>query len=180
MANSMMDELAELRGRVERCEAIETCRCRFNEYLYYLDAGHLDDLVDLFSDDIRLELRNFPPGTGKDIEYTGLDEVRKLYAAFAGEGARHHSSNVSVVLSDAANQAEVTAYFHTSIEYALTGGIYELRLEPRPSTWHITWMRISSTWGWAVPHTDPPFLSEAFGAGTFRDGRPPLKASSKK
>jgi hypothetical protein len=34
-------------------------------------------------------------------------------------------------------------------------------------------MRISSTWGWAVPHTDLPFLKEKFSAGTLRDGRPP-------
>jgi hypothetical protein len=67
------------------------------------------------------------------------------------------------------------AYFHTTLEYGLTGGIYELQLEPRLATWHITRMRISSTWGWAIPHSDPPYLKEPFGAGTLRDGRPPLQ-----
>ena len=85
--DSMLSELADLRTRVERFEAIEICRGRFNEYLYYLDGGHLEDLIDLFSADIRLELMNFPPGTGNDLHYTGREEIRKLYAAFVGEGA---------------------------------------------------------------------------------------------
>jgi hypothetical protein len=174
MKDSMASEIADLRARVRRCEAIEVCRGRFNEYLYYLDGGHLDDLIDLFADDSRLELMNFPPGTGRDPHYAGLDEIRKLYAAFIGEGARHHSANVSVVVNEAVDQAEMIAYFQTAVEYALTGGIYELQLEPRLETWKITRMRISSTWGWAVPHSDPPFLKESFGAGTLRDGRPPL------
>ena len=173
MTDSMVRELADLRGRVERLEAIETCRGRFNEYLYYLDGGHLEDLIGLFADDARLELQNFPPGTGGDLRYTGPDEIRGLYAAFVGEGARHHSANVSVVPSEALDRVEITAYFLTAIEYTLTGGVYELQLQRRGDTWQISRMRISSTWGWAVPHSDPPFLKEPFGAGTLRDGRPP-------
>ena len=128
---------------------------------------------DRISDDAKLELRNFPPGTGGNLLYTGPDEIRGLYAAFVGEGARHHSANVSVVPSEALDQVEMTAYFHTTLEYALTGGIYELQLQPRLDTWQISRLRISSTWGWAIPHTDPPFLKEPFSAGTLRDGRPP-------
>jgi hypothetical protein len=173
MADSRLDELANLRARVERIEAAEACRGRFNAYLYYLDAGHLEDLLGLFAGDARLELQNFPPGTGGNLLYTGPDEIRGLYAAFVGEGARHHSANVSVAPSEALDRVDVTAYFHTVIEYALTGGIYELQLQPREASWQITRMRISSTWGWAVPHTDPPFLKERFSAGTLRDGRPP-------
>jgi hypothetical protein len=174
VVDSMVDELEDLRARVQRCEAIEACRGRFNEYLYYLDGGHLDSLISLFSDESRLELKNFPPGTGRDIDYTGLNEIRKLYSAFIGEGARHHSANVSVVLNQAGDSAEMIAYFQTAIEYALTGGIYELELEPYGATWQIQRMRISSTWGWSVPHSDPPFLKESFGAGTLRNGRPPV------
>ena len=172
MSGSIETELQELRARVERCEAIEACRARFNEYLYYLDAGHVDELMSLFADDILLELRNFPPGSGRDVDYTGLAPVRELYDAFAGEGARHHSANVTVALGETGDAAEVTAYFHTVLEYALTGGIYELRLEPRGGAWQIARMRISSTWGWRVPHEDPAFLNEPFAAGTLRDGRP--------
>jgi hypothetical protein len=67
----------------------------------------------------------------------------------------------------------MTAYFITAIEYTLTGGIYELQLQPIGANWQISRMRISSTWGWAVPHSDPPFLKEHFSAGTLREGRPP-------
>ena len=172
MTDSTIDEIGDLRRRVERIEAIEACRVRFNAYLYYLDGGHLEDLLGLFANDARLELQNFPPGTGGNLRYTGPDEIRGLYAAFVGEGARHHSANVSVVPSPALDRVELTAYFQTAIEYTLTGGIYELQLQPRLGTWHIVRMRISSTWGWAVPHSDPPFLKEPFGAGTLRDGRP--------
>ncbi len=173
MTDSTLDELANLRARVERIEAVEACRGRFNAYLYYLDAGHLEDLLGLFADDARLELRNFPPGTGGNLLYTGTKAIRDLYAAFVGEGARHHSANVSVVPSEALDQVEMTAYFLTTIEYTLTGGIYELQLQPGLATWQISRMRISSTWGWAVPHSDPPFLKEIFSAGTLRDGHPP-------
>ncbi len=173
MTDFAIDEIADLRMRVERIEAAEACRGRFNAYLYYLDAGHLDDLLGLFADDTRLELQNFPPGTGGNLLYTGPDEIRGLYAAFVGEGARHHSANVSVVPSEALDQVEMTAYFHTTIEYTLTGGIYELQLQPRLDTWQSSRMRNSSTWGGAIPHTDPPFLKEPFSAGTLRDGRPP-------
>ncbi len=175
MSEGGSSELAELRLRVERLEAIETCRSRFSEYLYYLDAGLVDDLMGIFADDTRLELMNFPPGTGENQSYAGLDEVRALYTAFAGEGARHHSANVSVEVSEQNDRAEISAYFHTVLPYGLTGGIYELRLERQSAAWNIVWLRISSTWGWAVPHSDPPFLQELFGAGTLREGRPASK-----
>jgi len=173
MTDPTHDEIGNLRRRVERIEAVEACRGRFNAYLYCLDAGHLEELLGLFADNARLELQNFPPGTGGNLLYTGRDEIRGLYSAFVGEGARHHSANVSVVPSEALDRVELTAYFQTAIEYTLTGGIYELQLRPRVADWQISRMRISSTWGWAVPHTDPPFLKEKFSAGTLRGGRPP-------
>ena len=101
MTDPTRDDFADLRRRVERVEAVEACRGRFNAYLYYLDAGHLEDLLGLFADDARLELQNFPPGTGGNLLYTGPGEIRGLYAAFVGEGARHHSANVSVAASEA-------------------------------------------------------------------------------
>jgi hypothetical protein len=173
MNDEVLKELGALRAQVRRLEAIEACRGRFNEYLYYLDGGHLEDLMALFADDALLELMNFPPGTGNDLHYTGHAEIRTLYSAFVGEGARHHSANVSIVPNEAQDRADLIAYFHTTVEYGLTGGIYELQLERSSATWQIARMRISSTWGWAIPHSDPPYLSAPFGAGTLRDGRPP-------
>ncbi len=176
MTDSAHEELARLRNRVERMEALEACRGRFNEYLHYLDAGYLEDLLRLFADDARLELRNFPPGTGDNPDYNGPDEIRGLYAVFVGEGARHHSANVSVVPSDSFDRVEMAAYFLTTLDYAFTGGIYELQFRLQ-STWQISRLRISSTWGWSVPHSDPPFLKESFSAGTLRAGRTPSSRS---
>lgn len=173
MTDSLQVELADLLERVERIEAVEACRGRFNEYLYHLDAGHVEELVGLFADDALLELRNFPPGSGDNPTFTGADEIRGLYAAFAGEGARHHSANVSVVPGAGLDQVELIAYFHTVLNHALTGGLYEMQLQCQHKTWHISRLRISSTWGWSVPHSDPPFLDESFSAGTLRGGRPP-------
>ncbi len=51
-----------------------------------------------------------------------------------------------------------------------------MRLEAKfkriDSEWFISYQRISSTWGWALPADVEPFLDEAFGAGTLRGGRP--------
>ena len=44
MPNPIEAELDDLRARVRRCEAIEACRCRFNQTLHDLDAGHVGDL----------------------------------------------------------------------------------------------------------------------------------------
>jgi hypothetical protein len=178
MTDPALGELADLRRRLERIEAIEACRSHFNAYLYYLDGGHLEDLVALFADGALLELMNFPPGTGGTLRYTGAEEIRGLYAAFVGEGARHHSANVSAIASASLDRVELTAYFHTALEYGLTGGVYELQLRAGDGGWQISRMRISSTWGWAVPHTDPPFLKAPFGAGTLRNGRPPSSGRS--
>ena len=46
------------------------------------------------------------------------------------------------------------------------------RLEPRRGRWRLCWMRISSTWGWALPQENPPFLAEHLGARTLRGGHP--------
>ncbi len=175
MQDDLAHELADLRRRVRRGEAAEDGRLCFNEYLYCLDAGHVGELVDLFADDARLDVMNFPPGSGHDLQYTTRDDIRALYERFAGEGARHHAANVSIVVDEAGDRSELSAYFHTVVEHALTGGIYELSLERRGDAWKIVTMRISSTWGWGVAHSDPPFLSERFAAGTLREGRPPRR-----
>ena len=51
MTNTASDDMPDLRRRIERIEAVEACRDRFNSYLYSLDAGHLEELLDLFADD---------------------------------------------------------------------------------------------------------------------------------
>jgi hypothetical protein len=168
----MSDEIAELRARIARLEARDACRSSFNEYLHYLDGGFTEELLEVFAADARLEVMNFPPGSGKDLEFCGRDEIRPLYADHEGIMSRHHSANVSVVVNEGATRADLSAYFLTALNYGLTGGVYEATLEPRDGKWRLTWMRISSSWGWVVPQENPPFLADHLGAGTLRGGRP--------
>ena len=86
--------------------------------------------------------------------------------------SRHHSANVSVNVNEGATRADLSAYFLTALNYGLTGGVYEATLELRDDEWLLTWMRISSSWGWVVPQKNPPFLADHLGAGTLRGGRP--------
>jgi hypothetical protein len=168
----MANELATLQARVARLEAAEACRSAFNEYLYYLDGGLVEDLLGVFDADAQLEVMNFPPGSGQDLTYSGRDEMRTLYAAFAGEGTRHHAANVSLSVAEDASRVDLSAYFLTAIPFGLTGGIYEASLAPVDGRWRITSLRIASTWGWSIPQEAPPFLAEPLAAGTLRGGRP--------
>ena len=168
----MSDEIAELRARIARLEARESCRSAFNEYLHYLDGGFTEELLGVFAEDARLEVMNFPPGSGKDLEFHGRVEIRPLYADHEGVMSRHHSANVSVNVNEGATRADLSAYFLTALNYGLTGGVYEATLELRDDEWLLTWMRISSSWGWVVPQKNPPFLADHLGAGTLRGGRP--------
>ena len=168
----MSDEITELRARIARFEAREACRSTFNEYLYYLDGGFTEELLGVFAEDARLEVMNYPPGSGENLELHGRDEIRPLYADHEGVMSRHHSANVSVDVNEGATRADLSAYFVTALNYGLTGGLYEATLELRDGEWLLTWMRISSSWGWVIPQENPPFLADHLGAGTLRGGRP--------
>lgn len=168
----MPDELAALRARITRLEARDACVSTFNEYLHYLDGEFTDELLGVFAEDAQLEVVNYPPGSHRNLDLRGHQEIRPLYAEHHGIMSRHHSANVAVNVSPDARSAELSAYFLTAIHYGLTGGLYEARLEPRAGRWRLCWMRISSTWGWVVPQENPPFLAEPLGAGTLRGGRP--------
>ena len=63
----MSDELAALRARVERLESREACMSTFNEYLHYLDGGHVEDLlqVDVADDSSSAELSAYFITSGK-------------------------------------------------------------------------------------------------------------------
>lgn len=170
----MTEELKELRARVARLEAKEACISTFNEYLHYLDGEFPEDLVKLFTPDARLEVMNYPPGTGENLEYRGPEEIFPIYEEHKGIMTRHHSSNITVNVQPDGRTADLSAYFITAINFGITGGIYEATLELNDGKWMFTWLRISSTWGWVVLQEHPPFLSDPLGAGTLREGRPVL------
>ena len=168
-----LSEIDEIEARLARLEAKEACISTFNEYLYYVDGEKFDDIfTTVFSDDAVVELQNFPPGTGVNTKLEGHEQIRPIYDAQKGISHRHHTVNISVNVSSDSYSAEISAYLFTVLNYMLTGGIYEASLEYIDNQWYITNLRISSTWGWTVPDEKDPFLDEAFGAGTLRDGRP--------
>ncbi len=170
----MTDELQELRARVDRLEAKEACISTFNEYLHYLDGELPEDLVRLFTPDGRLEIMNYPPGSGENLEYCGREAIFPVYEEHKGIMTRHHSSNITVNVQPDGKSADLSAYFITAINYGITGGIYEATLELNNGKWLFTWLRISSTWGWMVLQEYPPLLADPLGAGTLREGRPVL------
>ncbi len=168
----MSDELEALRARISQIETREVCVSRFNEYLHYLDGEFSEDLLALFAPDARVEVMNYPPGSGENLDLRDREQIRSLYQGHRGIMSRHHSANVSVNLSRDGRSAELSAYFITALNYGLTGGIYEVGFEQRDGAWLIARLRISSTWGWVVHQENPPFLAEHLGAGTLRGGRP--------
>ena len=168
----MSDEIAELRARIARLEARDACVSTFNQYLHYLDGDFTDEILGVFAEDAQLEVMNYPPSSGQNLDLRGHEEIRPLYAQHSGIIARHHAANVSVNLSPDGQSAELSSYFLTSFNYGVAGGMYEARFEPREGRWLLCWLRISNTWGWAVHQENPPFLADHLGAGTLRGGHP--------
>lgn len=170
----MSDVLEELLARVARIEAKEACISTFNEYLHYLDGEFVEDLLGLFTEDGRLEIIDYPPGTGVNVECNGREEIRPIYEDHRGIMTRHHSANIAVNVRPDGKTADMSAYFMTAVNYGVTGGIYEAIFELVDGKWLFTRLRISSNWGWMVLQEYPPFLAKSLGAGTLRDGRPVL------
>ncbi len=175
----MSDELAELRTRIARLEAKEACISTFNGYLHYLDGEFVDDVLSAFAPDAQLELMNYPPSSGNNQTFNGHEEIRPIYDEHRGIRTRHHSANITVNVHPDCKTADLSAYFMTALNYGLTGGIYEGTLKLIDGKWLLTWLRISSTWGWMVIQEFPPFLDDAFGAGTMREGRPVIYEPNK-
>ena len=176
--NSERDELANLRARVARLEAKEACLSTFNEYLHYLDGDKLEELLGIFAPDATLDVIDFPPGTGKDLHFSGRSEIRPLYADHRGGSGRHHSANITVNVEGDA--AELSSYFATSGPYGWGGGVYQLTLRSYPDQqkWLIQQMRIVSTWGWRIRQEEPPYLANLLGQGALREGRPVVYRTS--
>lgn len=162
----------QLEARITRLESKEACLSSFHEYLHYLDASLTEDLMQVFAPDARLEVINFPPGSGKDLHFSGVDEIRTLYEGHPPGMGRHHSANVTVNVSMDSQSAELSAYFITSGAFGFGGGLYQARLQPGMLRWQFQEMRIVSTWGWVMPSETEPYLAQQLGAGALRDGRP--------
>jgi ketosteroid isomerase-like protein len=149
----MSDELETLRARVARLEAKEAVLSALNRYLYSLDTGFGDDIIDCYTDDAVLDVPNFPDAGGKDLHFEGRDEIAPLYAPYGSRGTQigggHHSANIAVNVAMDLRTAEVSSYFMTGTQNGVQGGRYEgvMRHEP-DGRWRWGTLSITSSWGW--------------------------------
>ena len=149
----MSDELQTLKVRVARLEAKEAVLSAFNRYLYSLDTGFGDEIVDCYTDDAILDVPNFPGAGGQDLHFEGRAEIEPLYEPY-GKGPKgirggHHSANLAINVAHDLRTADVTAYFMTSTPNGVQGGRYEGTMRHCPDgRWRWHRLAIISAWGW--------------------------------
>ena len=164
-----------LEARIARLEATEAVRRTFNRYLYFLDGGKVDDLLEVFALDATMEAMNYPPGTGGTLRFEGRERIGELYRPLKAGSFRHNSTNTSIAVADDARSATLTSYFLTAAPNAIQGGVYEGTMravgDDPAGTWEIVTWRVASQWGWNVAG-DPATYANPLHAFTQGDGRP--------
>lgn len=169
--------LAALEGEVARLRAREGILAAFNGYLYSLDTGHGDGILDAFADDCVLDVLNFPPA-GVDMHFEGRDAMRPLYAPYADReptiAGGHNATNIAISVDDDAAIGSLTAYFTTTGPRGVQGGRYEGTLRRDPDArWRFTTLAIISAWGW---HTEVEKVSDPVPAERSAFGGRPATA----
>ncbi|MGI9328798.1 MAG: nuclear transport factor 2 family protein [Pseudomonadales bacterium] len=151
----MSEELAAIKHRLARLEAKEAILSAFNRYLYSLDTGFGDDILDCYTEDAVLEVPNFPGAAGQDLHFEGRSEIAPLYAPYAEResqiGGGHHSANVAINVANNLKTAQVSAYFMTSTANGVQGGRYEgVMCVGADTVWRWHTLSIISAWGWTA------------------------------
>jgi SnoaL-like domain len=166
---------SSLEARIARLEATEAVRRTFNRYLYFLDGGKVDDLLEVFATDAVMEAMNYPPGTGGTLKFETRENIAAIFRPLKPGPGRHNSANTSIAVADDARSATLTSYFVTSMPNGIQGGFYEGTLrattDDPAGPWEIVQWRVSSQWGWRVSG-DPATYAEPLDAFTLGDGRP--------
>ena len=162
----MSEVLQALQARVARLEAKEAVLSAFNRYLYCLDTGFGDDIVDCYTEDAVLDVPNFPGADGQDLHFEGRAEIAPLYAPYAqgpkGVRGGHHSANIAINIAHDLQSADVTAYFMTSTANGVQGGRYEgVMRHDTDGQWRWGTLSITSAWGWKAK--DVETVSEPVG-----------------
>ena len=163
--------LAELEAEVTRLRAREAVVATFNKYLYSMDTGFGDGVLDAYADDAVLDVINFPPD-GVDMHFEGREQMRSLYAPYGERESMiaggHNATNIAIEVDPDATTASLTAYFTTTRPVGIQGGRYEgtLRLD-EDGKWRFSTLAIISAWGWRADVTkvsDPvPIDRSAYG-----------------
>jgi hypothetical protein len=171
-----VDTPDDLSIRVARLEAESAVRRLLHRYLHGIDVAATAELLELFTDDAVVELRNFPPGSGKDRDLVGRDAINAVYSLLTAGTHRHHAANTSIVVADDAMSAELSSYLLTTRDHNLSGGMYEGTAvrDAHDGRWRFSHWRVSSSWGWRVTGQDePPYLKELLAERALRGGWPP-------
>jgi hypothetical protein len=151
------EETDGLKARLARLEAKEAVLSTFNQYLYGLDTGFGDDILDTFTEDAVLDVPNFPGAGGDDLHFEGRDDLAPLYEPYGQRpphvAGGHHTSNIAVNVRLDLTHADVSSYFMTSNRSGVQGGRYEgvMRLEP-DGKWRWETLTITSAWGFRSEH----------------------------
>jgi len=91
--------------------ARELVRATVMRYVHLVDAGKLDELVELFTEDATLEAGDLPPATGRAaIRALFRDTGTRLAAATTRPLIRHHVSSLEVEVQGPAS-ATARSYF---------------------------------------------------------------------
>lgn len=151
---ALRDRVEALEAVVARLQAKEEVIAAFNRYLYALDTGYADDVLDSYADDAILDVLNFPPD-GVDMHFEGRESMRPLYEPYGDRdptvAGGHNSTNIAVAVDDDACTATLTAYFTTTRPQGVQGGRYEGTLRRDPDgRWRFATLAIISAWGFVA------------------------------
>jgi ketosteroid isomerase-like protein len=163
------DELEALRARVARLEAKEEVLSAFNQYLYGIDTGFKEDILDIFAEDAVLDVPNFPP-RNEDLHFEGRDELAPLYAMYSRRpphiGGGHHTANIAINVRPDLTHADLSSYFMTSGQSGVQGGRYEgVMRKEADGKWRWETLTITSAWGFRAEHFDT--ISEPVSADKY-------------
>jgi hypothetical protein len=147
---STMEQLA---ARVGRLEATESLRQALNDYFYLIDGGRIDDLLDVYTENVTWSATNVPFGSGETLSVQGRAQVRPIVESLGYGGFRHHGLNVDIQVDDAGESATTVAYMlivSRSAEVAdaalLLGGLYEGEWVRDADRWRIASWRVNNQW----------------------------------
>ena len=157
---------AYLAARLDRLEAAESLRAAHNDYFYLIDAGRVDELLDLYTENVAWSATNVPFGSGQTLRCQGRSQVRPVLEALGHGTFRHHGVNVDIRVSDDAATATSAAYMlvvsrsrQAADALTLLGGLYEGTWEREVDRWRISSWRVSNQW-----------MADGVGEAKFFDG----------
>ncbi len=172
--STMFGQVGELQRRVAALEAAEAVRRTMADYATMLDAGYVDDLLDVFTEDVDFAAVNYPPGTGGTESHRGRADLRRIYEPLEYGSFRHHVAMPVVTVDDGAERATVQAYFVTGSPFGVGGGLYQGTVVFDGDRWRISRWRVVSSWGWRLaPGAEPWEFHVPLGEGADRAGRLP-------